>query len=305
MATNRQPQGPQETAVFVDGNWLLHRVSYSKGANSSKPTKVVPLNVLNYCCIYALERGATFGALLFDGPNNFRYKVYPEYKKNRGGRNGDIEDTDDTHDAVYASLAPTAELFNMVGFPVVQIDEYEADDLVSSGANAFVSNAPNRFSWMVGRDKDGFQSIRDNIGLYWPKVGIHAAQLLMPEDVVRKKGMRPAQFGDYQILTGDGVDSIPPVTKPKEAKKILEQHGSLREFFSTSEGKRFYSMHASELVRNLQLVRMDNSSWRPADHEIRLSNLREPASVLSAFGKLPQSFYALRSAIGSGARSLF
>lgn len=310
MATNRKPKGPQETAVFIDGNWLLHRVGYTKGANSSRPSKVVPLAILDYCCVYALEKRAAFGSLTFDGANNFRYKVYPNYKSNRGGVRGaeEIDDDDgNIKDAIYECLAPTAELFNLVNFPVVQLDEFEADDLISSGANAFVGETKlkDRMAWIVCRDKDSLQSVRDNINVYWPKVGTNPAQDWDEAAVKKHRGFSPQGFGDYQILVGDETDSVPSIVKPKQAKEILKKHLSLRLFFQTKEGSEFFTQHSAELVRNLKLVRMDNSSWRPSSHEIRLSRLEATSAAISRFGKLPQSFYALRSTLGGSSRSLF
>lgn len=296
-------------AVFIDGNWLLHRVQRTKGAHSSSPQRAVPLGVLNYCCTYALEKGAAHGALLFDGDSNFRYKVYPKYKANRGGGGDPVDpgmkmDGETTADEVYASLEPCIRLFEMVGFPVVQIPEFEADDLCAGGAHSFANESEDHFSWIVCRDKDSFQAVRPRINVFWPAVGKIPGADVDAAYVEKKTGMRPMTFGDYQILTGDAIDGVPGIVPPAKAKAILKEHGILGRYFKTKEGKTFFLRHETELRRNQRLVRMDHRSWQPKAAELRI-RLRETREVVSQFGKLPQSFYALRSVVSSGSRSLF
>ncbi len=308
MATAHQSKG-EVPAVFVDGNWLLHRVQRTKGASSSVPQRTVPLNVLNYCCIYALEKGASHGALLFDGDDNFRLKVYSKYKSNRGraGQDAHLDlkmDGVTTTDEVYASLEPTIRLFELVGFPVVQKAEYEADDLGAAGGHAFANESKDHLSWMVCRDKDSFQSVTERVKVYWPTIGMMPSADVDPAYVLKKTGMNPKTFGDYQILIGDSIDAVPAILTPAKAKAILKEHGLLGRFFKTEEGKTFFLRHEQELRRNQQLVRMDHRSWQPKAAELTL-RLQEPREVMTEFGKLPKSFYALRSVVSSGSRSLF
>jgi len=304
MAAPKNSAG-KTPAVFVDGNWLLHRVQYTKGVSSSVPHKVVPMNVLNYCCVYALSKGASHGALLLDGSENFRYKVYPEYKANRnGGGSLGTSDHEDQSDSVYANLEPTIRLFQLVGFPVFQEPEYEADDMLVAGANRFIEQSPDHFSWIVCRDKDSFQAVRERIHVFWPEVGkIPSADV--DSDYVRKKtGMSPKTFGDYQILVGDQVDNVPGIIKPSLAKSILSEHDLLINYFRTKEGRKFFLRYETELRRNQRLVRMDQRCWSPSPEELQLS-LKEDRRVVDEFGTLPKSFYALRSMVSGSRRSLF
>jgi 5'-3' exonuclease len=267
------------------------------------------LNVLNYCCIYALEKGASHGALLFDGDDNFRLKVYRKYKSNRGRAGGGASldmkmDGETTTDEVYASLEPTIRLFQLVGYPVVQMPAYEADDLCAAGGHSFANESEDHLSWMVCRDKDAFQSVTDRVKVYWPAVGLAPAADVDAAYVRKKTGMDPRTFGDYQILIGDSTDAVPAILSPAKAKAILKEHGLLGRFFKTEEGKTFFLRHEQALRRNQQLVRMDHRSWQPTAADISM-RLKEPKEVMTEFGKLPKSFYALRSVVSSGSRSLF
>lgn len=296
----------------MDGNWLLHRTFRTKGQSSSVPERTVPLQILNYCCVYALQLGAKHGALAFDGDDNYRLRIYPKYKSSRrGGTAANSQEYDDPHadefkDLLYRCLPPTIKLFRMVGFPVHQDPTFEADDLVAAGANHFSKNVEGGLSWIVCRDKDAFQAVRqDRIHLYWPEVGTNPAVYMDEAAVVKKVGMPPRTFGDFQILVGDATDDVPPIVKSSTARKILRQHGTLSDFFLTPEGKVFFRRYHEELRRNLQLVRMDLRSWSPSESSLRLETIADSRTVLTEFGKLPKSFYALKSTLSSSRRSLF
>lgn len=305
MATTQQ-----KTAVFLDGNWLLHLVFRTRGDKSIAPERSVPLQILNKCCVYALEQQATHGALVFDGDDNYRLHLYPKYKSSRrdgvefNSQEYDGPHADEFKDMLYKCLKPTMRLFRMVGFPVHQDPIYEADDLGAAGAHHFADQGG--MSWIVCRDKDAFQCVRQGkVHVYWPEVGKNPAARLDEALVKKRVGMLPKEFGDYQILVGDAVDDIPGVVKGAEAKKILREHGSLSAYLKTPEGKKFFLRHQEELRRNLRLVRMNLQSWSPSESSLRLSTIADSRTVLSEFGRLPKSFYALRSTLQGNGRSLF
>lgn len=309
MATAKQASS--KTAVFIDGNWLLHRVFRTKGSVSISPERSVPLQLLNYCCVYALHLQASHGALVFDGDDNYRLHLYPNYKSSRrGGTAFNSHEYDGPHqdefkDLLYKCLPPTIRLFRMVGFPVHQDPSYEADDLVAAGASEFSSRKGN-MSWIVCRDKDALQMVRqDKIHVFWPEVGKNPAQYLDEAGVQSRVGMPPKTFGDYQILVGDSMDDVPGVVKPSEARRILKAHSTLSEYFKTTEGQKFFRRHQEELKRNLRLVRMDLRSWSPSEDSLRLDKVGESTTVLSEFGRLPKSFHALKSTLSRSRSSLF
>jgi len=300
-----------KNAVFIDGNWLMYKVFSTIGKTTFSPEKRVPLQVLNYACTYALERDARFGALAFDGSNNFRYKVYPAYKSRRGlgsklsgmvpDQPLDEEKTD--KDLVYECMVPTMRLFQLVRFPVFQFDEFEADDVVAAGAESFVSASEDNHSWITCRDKDSFQRVKGRVKVYWPSQGDEPSRLMDAKAVKEKTGFTPIQFGDFQILCGDATDDIPPVVTVKEAKKILKEHRYLKSFFNTKEGKAFFLKHETDLRRNALLIRMATNCWSPTMNDVRIDLVQNP-KAFQEFGELPKSFHALRSLMGAR-KSLF
>jgi len=304
---------PNETAIFVDGNYQLHRCWRTLGAHSGIPEKRVPLLILDYFCSYALEYGAKFGSLCFDGNDIFRYRVYADYKKNRrdtssevfqgGGQNVEGRTKNEVKDQIYRCLQPTARLFDLLGLPCHQNAELEADDLTASGAYAFTRDLETREyrtgrkAYIVSPDKDSIQRIDKQVLVLRPGANKQPNRVITLEEVLKEKGMNPRQFADYQALVGDSIDDIPAILTPAKAKAAILGAGSLKKFLGTSEGQKFWRRYETEIRRNVQLVRLHYRSWLPSDEELRFfSRPYNRKSVMDEYGKLPSSFLALELA---------
>lgn len=288
-------------AGFLDGNWILHKTfSTMRAASDITISKAI----LDSACKYALRLECDGAAMLFDGGNNFRYEVHPEYKSNRGG-SGPVTGETDPRD-MYSLLEPIKRLFTLVRFPVYQIDRYEADDLCAAGATYHASlNKKNR-SWIVNHDKDAFQSVTEQVSVLWPMVGKDPEKIFNDAAVWARTGFYPKEFAEFQILTGDKIDCIPPIVRPAEAKRIISGHSSLKEYFATDEGRGFFLRNERALRRNLKLVRMEMRSWDPEYMNYDLSKLEDSKRTWKEFGRLPTSFYQLRIFLSAGKkRSLF
>ena len=291
-------------AAFQDGNWILNKVFSVMGKTSSP--KEVAKAVLRSACFYAMQLECTGSVVFFDGSRNFRYAVYPEYKSNRGP-GGEHDGEDSGKDDMYSCLDTIFRLFHLVRFPIYQIERYEADDLCSAAAVYHAGLNKKNFSWIVNQDKDAFQTVRHNINVFWPKVGkLGKDQKFNDGAVWTRTGFYPENFGEFQILTGDSVDCIPAIVKPAMAKKIINEHRSLKNYFSTPEGKKFFLANEKALRRNRDLVRMDLSSWDPESMTYDLSKMEETKTCWTEFGELPGSFHALKVWVNtSKKRSLF
>lgn len=288
--------------AFQDGNWILHKTFsvMKKGSD-----ELIAKAILSQVCNYALRLNCQGAVMLFDGGNNFRYAVDPNYKSNRGG-SGPVTGETDPRD-MYSLLEPITRLFNLVRFPIYQRAEYEADDLCSAGAVYHASLSKKNVSWIVNHDKDAFQTVTDRIHVYWPRVGQEVERIFNDAAVWTRTGFYPRQFAEFQILTGDSIDCIPAIVKPAVAKKILKEHDSLKAYFATEEGRKFFLRNEQRLRKNLRLVRMDMKSWDPEEMNYDLSRLEDSRTAWKEFGDLPSSFHHLRIATSSTTkkRSLF
>ncbi|HMS92996.1 MAG TPA: DNA polymerase I [Candidatus Saccharibacteria bacterium] len=145
-----------------------------------------------------------------------RSAIYPEYK---AGRTKPPED-------FYAQMPILHELLDSFGWPLYELAEYEADDIM--GTFATEASAKGIETCIVTGDYDMLQLISDTVSVYITKKG---SDLIEFNDAAfnEKYGIRVDQFIDYKALIGDTSDNIPGVRKvgPKSAQKLLNDYGTL------------------------------------------------------------------------------
>ncbi|RUZ68326.1 DNA polymerase I, partial [Mesorhizobium sp. M7A.F.Ca.US.003.02.2.1] len=107
--------------------------------------------------------------------------------------------------------------------PCVEIEGYEADDLIATYARLACEAGGD--TTIISSDKDLMQLVGDTVAMYDP---MKDRQIGIPE-VIEKWGVPPEKMVDLQALTGDSVDNVPgvPGIGPKTAAQLLEQFGDL------------------------------------------------------------------------------
>jgi DNA polymerase-1 len=180
-------------------------------------------------------------AIVFDPPRgSFRCRLYPEYKATR------LE----TPESIIAAVPVIKEILKAYNMAVVEIEDYEADDVIGTIAKRAEKEQYTVF--MVTPDKDYCQLVSDNIFIYKPKrMGIDV-EILGPEAVCEQFGIqRPEQVIDILALWGDSVDNVPgaPGIGEKTAKKLIGDYGSVDEIYrhiSDLKGKQRESLEDNE-----------------------------------------------------------
>ena len=153
-------------------------------------------------------------AVVFDAPGKtFRDDWYPEYKANRTAM----------PDALAAQIQPLHELIRAHAWPLIMVDNVEADDVI--GTLARQAEAAGIDTLISTGDKDMAQLVTPRVSL----VNTMSNEQLDEAGVLAKFGVRANQIIDLLSLTGDAVDNIPGVPKvgPKTAAKWLAEHDTL------------------------------------------------------------------------------
>jgi DNA polymerase I len=172
---------------------------------------------------------------------------------------------------VYEFLEPIYELFAKVGICFFQPKIHEADDVLCSIARKY----GDAYRVINGTsDKDAYQYLSDYIQLYDssfkdPVTKETAPRFITKEYAENRKGVRIDQMVDFQTLIGDRGDSIPPIKGygPVTAKKLLDEHGTLQNWYKQSEGKerRFIRENLEYFRRNRKLVQLVDDCLPPSD----------------------------------------
>lgn len=154
-----------------------------------------------------------------------RLEMYPEYKAGRKPPPPDF----------YEQVPILHELLDAFGWPLYELDDYEADDIM--GALAVQATKQNIETMLITSDLDMLQLINNHVHVYALKKGLSNIELFHPKSFTEKYGLSPSQFLDYKALKGDSSDNIPgvPGIGEKGAIELLKQYKTLDNIYDNVE----------------------------------------------------------------------
>ncbi len=206
----------EKTLLLVDGSSYLYRAFHAlpdlRNA-AGEPTGAI-YGVINMLRRLLADYKASYIACVFDAKGRtFRDDLYPEYKAHRPPM----------PDELAGQIAPLHDAIRALGWPLVQVEGVEADDVI--GTLAREAEKRGMHTVISTGDKDLAQLVNERVTL----VNTMTNERLDPDGVKAKFGVAPERMLDYLTLVGDSVDNVPGVDKvgPKTAVKWLSQYGSL------------------------------------------------------------------------------
>lgn len=206
---------------LIDAYALIYRSYYafiksprinSKGLNTSAIMGFC--NTLNE--VLTKEKPTHIG-VAFDHGKTFRHDAFPEYKAQR----------EETPEDIKLSVPLIKQVLEAMHIPILQVDGFEADDIIGTIATRFGADRIDTF--MLTPDKDYGQLIGPNVFMYRPRHG-GGYEILGEKEVGEKYGIpTPAQVIDLLALMGDSADNFPgcPGVGEKTAAKLINQFGSI------------------------------------------------------------------------------
>ena len=204
--------------LVIDGNSILNRAFYGVRPLTTKdgfPTNAL-YGLVNMVRKQTEALGADGLAVAFDlKAPTFRHRMYDAYKAGRRPMPEEL-----------AQQLPVAkELLAAMGFHVLELEGYEADDILGT-VSAMCDGAGIPCRLMTG-DRDSLQLISDNTHIL---LATNTDTVDTDRAAFREKyGVDPEQFVDVKALMGDSSDNIPgvPGIGEKTALKLIATYGSL------------------------------------------------------------------------------
>ncbi len=146
-----------------------------------------------------------------------RLELYPEYKAGRKPAPADF----------YEQIPVLHELLDAFGWPLYELDDYEADDIM--GTLAVQATEKNIDTLLITSDLDMLQLIDDHVKVFALKKGLSNIELYSPQSFTAKYGIDVHQFLDLKSLKGDSSDNIPgvPGIGEKGAIQLLQEYKTL------------------------------------------------------------------------------
>lgn len=128
-----------------------------------------------------------------------RLEIYPRYKAGRKPAPADF----------YAQIPVLQELLEALSWPLYELDDYEADDIMATLAHQASERGIE--TCLITSDLDALQAINPLTHVYALKKGLTNIDRFDPETFEAKYGLRVDQFLDLKALKGDSSDNIPGV----------------------------------------------------------------------------------------------
>ena len=220
----RNFQNVMQKLFLLDAYALIYRSYYafiknprinSKGLNTS-----AIMGFLNTLQEVLTKEQPTHIGVAFDphGPT-FRSEAYPAYKAQREATPEDIKQ----------SVPIIKDLLRAWNIPILQVDGYEADDVI--GTLATKAGQQGIDTYMLTPDKDYGQLVGDHVYIFRPRHG-GGYETMGPEEVKAKYAIPSTQAViDLLALMGDSADNFPgcPGVGEKTAVKLINEFGSIDE----------------------------------------------------------------------------
>ncbi len=146
-----------------------------------------------------------------------RLEIYPKYKAGRKAAPPDF----------YAQIPILHDLLRAFGWPLYELDDYEADDIMHTLAKK--ADTAGLDTMLITSDLDALQSISPSVHVYALKKGFSNIEKFDIDYFEQKHGIDVEQFLDLKSLKGDSSDNIPgvPGVGEKTAVQLLKDYKTL------------------------------------------------------------------------------
>ncbi len=214
--------------VIVDGNSLINRAFFAmselKTSKGVYTGGALGLTTMIFGLIDEFEPDYFCVAFDMKGPT-FRHKTYEQYKGTRKGMPNELA----------MQMPIVKEILDALKIPRVELQGYEADDLIGTIAHYFAEQDIE--AHVITGDKDALQLVRENIHVHITKKGITQLKEYKNEDIIEELGVDAYHVIDFKGLSGDSSDNIPgiPSVGPKTAAKLLAEFGTVENLIMNVE----------------------------------------------------------------------
>ena len=241
----------QSRLILVDGSAYIFRAYY--GLPPMTRADGTPINAVfgftNMLVKLIEDYSHDKMIVIFDAAReNFRNKIYSEYKANRG----------EAPDDLIPQFPLIRECVKSFNIPQLEIEGYEADDLIATYSK--LAKNEDIETIIVSSDKDLMQLVSKKVTMLDPMKN----KKIEIKDVEEKFGVKPEKVIYIQALTGDKVDNIPgaPGIGPKTASQLINEfkdiNGLLKNLNKIKQEKRRNILIESEkdIRTSLELVKL-------------------------------------------------
>jgi len=222
---------PSKKLFLLDAMALIYRAHFALSKNPRVNSKGMNTGaVMGFTNtlweILRKEKPSHIGVAFDTHAPTFRHVAYKEYKAQRQEQPEDIT----------VAIPYVKKLVKAFNIPLLEIDGYEADDVIGTIAKKMAREDFEVF--MMTPDKDYGQLVEEHVYLYKPAFMGNAVEVMGIPEVLKKWNIsRIDQVIDMLGLQGDSVDNIPgiPGIGPKTAAKLLEAYDTVEGIIANAD----------------------------------------------------------------------
>jgi DNA polymerase I len=228
---------------LVDGSGYIFRAFHAlppMTRSDGTPTNAV-YGFTNMLLRLVEDADAEFIAVIFDaGQRSFRNEIYADYKAHRPPPPPEL----------VPQFALIREATLACNVPAVELQGYEADDLIAAYAKQAAARGDN--VTIVSSDKDLMQLVGGSVTMLDPIKNRRIGEA----EVREKFGVGPEKVVDVQALAGDSTDNVPgvPGIGVKTAAELINAFGDLETLLSRA-GEIKQPKRREALIANAALAR--------------------------------------------------
>ena len=184
---------------------------------------------------------------------SWRVELFPDYKMNRLDESGEEEEPDTLSPQIPILL----DLLEALGFPMLGVDDYEADDLMAT----FAVNQPGPVRIVTG-DRDLFQLVDDkrDVKVVYLAKGIANHDLVDLKWIEQKYEIPGDRYGLFAMIRGDASDGLPGIKGigEKGAASIAKQFTNLQEVMkaATNDDERLTTNIQKKLLESAEYAKI-------------------------------------------------
>jgi len=247
-------------AVLIDGNSLIFRAFYALPPLTNKEGIATNAVYGFFTMFFKIldEYDPEFVSVSFDKKGKtFRHRQYEAYKAGRK----------ETPNELLVQFPIVKEILDVLNIHRIEMDDYEADDLVSTLTKE--CEKENLEILIVTGDRDYLQLVSEKTKVLLTRKGISQVEKFDEEHMMETYGMNGDTFVHLKALMGDSSDNIPgvPGVGEKTGIKLLKAYntldgiyenidlvkGKLKEKLADNEASAYMSYKMSLMVSNLPI----------------------------------------------------
>lgn len=237
--------------LVLDGNSIANRAFYGIKLLTTKDGRYTNAiyGFMNILLNLLRDNDPDEVAVAFDlKAPTFRHKMYSGYKATRHGMPQELAD----------QMPVLKELLADLGFAMVSLEGYEADDLLGTLSAAAAARGDDCL--IATGDRDSLQLVNEHVTVLLAATRMGRSEtVVMDEAAVEEKyGVKPRQLIEVKSLMGDTSDNIPgvPGVGEKTALDLIRRFESLDGVYEHIDDKAIKPGVRAKLAANEPSARM-------------------------------------------------